>query len=130
LGNPPEWVADKLLNTLERLPGPFGWADAREVMLEEGVNKEEVDAMLHALVRVPGMDKEVRDGTYPQGVAVYRRPANYQRNVRHRAWRITPRRLNLADAEKLAGILHKDGSLTPGLETLREQMEAAIRGLE
>ncbi len=125
MGNSPEWVADKLLQTMRRLVGPFYRHNAREALMEEGVRKEEADAMVHALCRVPG----VRHDGDPI-MRTYRRPNHYKRNVRHRAWRITPRRLDVHDAEVLAVIMRKARNLTPGLEALLEQLTNATGGLE
>ena len=117
-----EWARDNItVNAVA--PGPI---------ITEGAHKafgspegKDADAMVHALCRVPGV---THDGD-PE-VRAYRRPNHYRRNVRHRAWRITPRRLNVHDAEVLAGLLRKARNLTPSLESLLEQLTNATGGLE
>ncbi len=125
MGNPPAWVADKLVQSLRRLTGPFHRHNAREMLMEEGVSKEHADAMVHALCRVPGV---THDGD--PIMRTYRRPSHFRRNTRHRTWRITPRRLNVHDAEVLAGLLRKARNLTPNLDALLEQLTNATGGLE
>lgn len=120
VGHPPAWVSEKLLEVMGQFPGPFAWGEAKAVLLDNGVADDEVEAMLHALRRVPGV---THDGER------YYRGTLYERNVTHRAWRITPRRLDVHDAEVLVGLLDKAGNLTPNLTSVREQLTAAIRGL-
>lgn len=124
MGNPPEWVAEKMLAVLERLPThDFTWTQARDLFLEEGVPKEHADAMAHAFIRVPGVRHLPDSG-------VYLLPVQAASNIRHRTWRMTPRRLNIADTQVLHSLLIMPGAnMTPGLEALFDQLNTALEDL-
>jgi len=139
LGQDPEWVAEKLLDASEILMSPTNdsrserlgggsWtrAEARIVLTEVGVNKENADAMVHALCRVPGV-KRIGHGLYAS-------PHSMGRALRHRTWRIAPRRLDMADAEDLLDLLEiyeEEASYpSPGLVSLLNQLARALEGLQ
>ncbi len=119
----PEEVAVIMLQAMHTLEGhTFTRQYMRERYLEQGVTKEHVEALVHATCRVPG----VTSTAYGH----YKLPENFKRNVTHRTWRITPRRLNVADAEQLADLMEDQYThLSPGLCTLLEQLRRATEEL-
>lgn len=122
MGMAPGEVQALMLEALGQQAEGFTRKDLRETYHDMGVAPEKVDALVHATFRLPGI-RRLRRGLY--GL-----PANWRRNVVHRSWRITPRRLDVHDAVSLRDILYRNHqALTPGLDRLLDQLHHAVKGL-
>lgn len=127
-GLPSKSVTTCLSMLLEGLGPEFQRADAAEWLrsYEPGWNTAMVEAMLHALGKVPGV-------VHLDGEPAYTCPANTIERMflaTHRTWRMAMPQLNLDDALCLAEVLDGPNEpLTPSLERLRRRLTLAIKAL-
>lgn len=113
---------------------------ARELFVKMGHGEEVADGLVQALIRTPGVlpsDAEGREdllGRNQFSGADWVMEPGTLRNLRHREWRLTTGRLDLASAETLVKLIRAgeaDGAEIPeALEALRDRIVAATSNLK